>query len=348
MRVAERGVGVAGPVRRGSSLSRAAWLAVALAVLAALVVASTWVGARETTPLEVLRALWSDDGSYTTSVIRDLRLPRTLTGLLVGAALGAAGTLTQALTRNPLADPGLLGVNAGASAAVVIAIGVFGVSGYGGYVWFAFAGAAVTAVVVFALGASGRGGLTPVRLVLAGAAIGAALSGVIAAITVLDSATFDYLRFWMVGSLAGRRPELVAELAPFVLVGLVLAVALTRSLNGIALGDDTARALGVHLGRTRVLGLLTVTLLCGAATAAAGPIGFVGLVVPLVARQLTGPDLRWSLPYAMVLAPCLLLAADIAGRLVLPQGELEVGAMTAIIGAPIFVAMVRGRREMAL
>ena len=333
------------PVPRTGRLARAGGLALATALLGCLVVLSTWLGARETSPAEVLRALWSDDGSYTTSLVRDLRLPRTLTGLLVGAALGAAGALMQALTRNPLADPGLLGVNAGASAAVVLAVGVFGVGSFGGYVWCAFGGALLAAVAVYALGASGRGRGSPVRLVLAGAAVSACLSGLIAGVTVLDAATFDYLRFWTVGSLAGRRPELVADLLPFVLVGLVLALALTRPLNGLVLGEDSARALGVNLARTRLLGVVAITLLCGAATAAAGPIGFVGLVVPLAARQLTGPDLRWSLPYAMVLAACLLLAADTAGRLVLPDGELEVGAMTAVIGAPVFVAMVRRRPE---
>ncbi|KAB8162846.1 iron chelate uptake ABC transporter family permease subunit [Streptomyces sp. 3MP-14] len=343
--VAERAAGA--PVPRRSPLARAGGLALAGVVLGCLVVLSTWLGARATGPGEVLRALWSDDGSYTAALVRELRLPRTLTGLLVGAALGAAGALMQALTRNPLADPGLLGVNAGASAAVVLAVGVLGVTDFGGFVWFAFGGALLATCAVYALGASGRGRGSPVRLVLAGAAVSACLSGLIAGVTVLDAATFDYLRFWTVGSLAGRRPELVADLVPFVLVGLVLALALTRPLNGIALGEDTARALGVNLARTRLLGVLAITLLCGSATAAAGPIGFVGLVVPLVARRLTGPDLRWSLPYAMVLAACLLLAADTAGRLVLPEGELEVGAMTAVLGAPVFVAMVRRQRGAA-
>ncbi|MER0245824.1 iron chelate uptake ABC transporter family permease subunit [Streptomyces sp. HSW2009] len=332
----------------GRTALRGGGLLVLTGLLLALVVLSTWVGAKDTSLPEVWRALWSDDGSYTTEVIRELRLPRTLVGLMAGAGLGAAGAIMQSLTRNPLADPGLLGVNAGASAAVVFGLGVVGVSGYPTLVWFSFAGAAVTTVVVYVLGASGRGGASPVRLALAGAAISASLSGLIAGLTVFDAATYDYLRFWMVGSLAGRSSDLVPQMLPFVLVGLVIAVLLARPLNALALGDDLGRALGAKIARTRLLGVVAVTLLTGTATAAAGPIGFVGLVIPLVARWCTGPDLRWVLPYSMLLAPCLLLTADIVGRVVLPQGELEVGAVTAVIGAPVFIAMVRRRKEVSL
>ncbi|MFD9941296.1 FecCD family ABC transporter permease [Nonomuraea sp. NPDC059023] len=321
----------------------------ALAVLVLfLVVLSTWIGAKDTTLAQVWTAIWNGDGSYTTDVIRQLRLPRTLAGLMTGAALGVAGAVMQAITRNPLADPGLLGVNAGASAAVVFGIGVVGLASFGSLVWFSFAGAAITTVIVYMLGASGRAGPTPVRLALAGAAVSACLSGVIAGLTVFDSATYDYLRFWMVGSLAGREPELVVQLVPFVAAGLVVALFLARPLNSLALGEELGRALGTRIVRTRAFAVVTVTLLCGTATAAAGPIGFVGLVVPLVARRLTGPDLRWVLPYSMLLAPVLLLASDIIGRVVLPDDELEVGAVTAIIGAPVFIAMVYRRREASL
>ncbi|WP_263172765.1 FecCD family ABC transporter permease [Streptomyces sp. SCSIO ZS0520] len=329
-------------------LLRGGGLVVVGGVLLVLVVLSVGVGVKGVSWGEVWRALWGDDGSYAAGVVRELRVPRTMVGLLAGAALGVAGALMQTLTRNPLADPGLLGVNAGASAAVVFAIGFLGVGSFLSLVWFSFAGAALASVVVYVLGASGRGGPTPVRLALAGAAVSASLGGLIAGLTVFDAATYDYLRFWMVGSLAGRRPELVGELAPFVGVGLVLALLLARSLNSLALGEELGRGLGVHVGRTRLGTVVAVTLLCGAATAAAGPIGFVGLVIPLVARWLAGPDLRWSLPYCMLLAPVLLLGADIVGRLVLPEGELEVGAVTALIGAPVFIAMVRRRKEVSL
>jgi iron complex transport system permease protein len=187
-----------------------------------------------------------------------------------------------------------------------------------------------------------------VRLALAGAAVSASLGGVIAGLTVFDSATYDYMRFWMVGSLAGREPELVTDLVPFVLVGLFVALLLARPLNSLALGEELGAALGTNIARTRIAAVAAVTLLCGAATAAAGPIGFVGLVVPLAARWLTGPDLRWVLPYSLLLAPALLLVSDVVGRVVLPGDELEVGAVTAVIGAPVFIAMVRRRKEMSL
>ncbi|MET8941243.1 MULTISPECIES: FecCD family ABC transporter permease [Streptomyces] len=333
------------PVR---SALRGGGLLVLAGLLLLLVVLSTWIGTKDTTLGQVWTALWNDDGAYATDVIRQLRLPRTLVGLMAGAALGVAGAVMQAVTRNPLADPGLLGVNAGASAAVVFGIGIVGLAGFGSLVWFSFVGAALTTVIVYVLGASGRAGPTPVRLALAGAAVSASLSGVIAGLTVFDSATYDYLRFWMVGSLAGREPELVVQLLPFVAVGLVIALLLARPLNSLALGEELGRALGARIARTRIAAVIAVTLLCGAATAAAGPIGFVGLVVPLVARWLTGPDLRWVLPYSMLLAPILLLVSDIVGRVALPGDELEVGAVTAVIGAPVFIAMVCRRKEASL
>ncbi len=332
----------------GHAALRGGGLLVLGGLLLLLTVVSTWVGTRDTSLAEVWRALWSDDGSYATEVIRELRLPRTMVGLMAGAGLGAAGAIMQLLTRNPLADPGLLGMNAGASAAVVFGLGVVGVSGYPTLVWFSFIGAALTTVVVYVLGASGRGGASPVRLALAGAAISASLGGLIAGLTVFDAATYDYLRFWMVGSLAGQSSDLVPQMLPFVVVGLVVALLLARPLNALALGDDLGRALGARIARTRLLGVVAVTLLTGTATAAAGPIGFVGLVIPLVARWFTGPDLRWVLLYSMLLAPCLLLGADIVGRVVLPRGELEVGAVTAVIGALVFIALVRRRKEVSL
>ncbi|MCK1798062.1 iron chelate uptake ABC transporter family permease subunit [Streptomyces sp. XM4193] len=340
-------VAVGRPTRSRLAL-RGGGLLVLGALLVLLVVLSTWIGTRDTSFGQVWSAIWSDDGSYATGVVRELRLPRTLVGLMVGAALGTAGAVMQAVTRNPLADPGLLGVNAGASAAVVFGIGVLGMAGFASLVWFSFVGAALTTVIVYVLGASGRAGPTPVRLALAGAAVSASLGGVIAGLTVFDSATYDYMRFWMIGSLAGREPALVMDLLPFVVVGLVIALLLARPLNALGLGEELGEALGAHIARTRIASVVAVTLLCGAATAAAGPIGFVGLVVPLVARWLTGPDLRWVLPYSMLLAPVLLLASDIVGRVVLPGDELEVGAVTALIGAPVFIAMVRRRKEISL
>jgi iron complex transport system permease protein len=248
----------------------------------------------------------------------------------------------QALTRNPLADPGLLGVNAGAAAAVVSAISFLGVNSTTGYVWWALAGAAATSVPVYAVG--GRGSATPVRLALAGTAVTALLQGWTSAVELTDNAALDRMRFWQVGSLAAADMATVRDVAPFIAAGALLALATARPLNAVALGDDTARGLGARLTRTRVLVMAAVTLLCGAATAACGPIVFVGLMVPHMVRGLTGPDMRWILPYAAVLSPALLLGSDVIGRLVTRPAELQVGIVTALLGGPVFIALVRRRR----
>ena len=275
--------------------------------------------------------------------MHQLRLPRTVLGLLVGVALGLSGAVMQALTRNPLAEPGLLGINLGASTGVVVAIAVTGVSSVTGYVWFAFAGAAATAVAVFVLGSAGRTP-SPDRQVLAGIAISAVLGAIVSGILVADRQAFDRFRFWDVGSLSDRDGGTALRIAPFIVVGAVLALALGRSLNALALGDDTGRALGAHVRRTQAGGMLAVTLLCGAATAAVGPIWFVGLAVPHMARIVAGPDNRWVLAYSVLLAPVLLLGADVLGRVVVAPSELSVGIITAFLGAPVFLALVRRRR----
>ncbi|MFF2653423.1 FecCD family ABC transporter permease [Streptomyces sp. NPDC058045] len=324
---------------------RAVGLVVAAAVLVLVAVASLAVGAKPLAPGDVWHGLFADSGSYADAVVR-ARLSRTLLGLLAGAALGLAGAVLQALTRNPLADPGLLGINAGASAAVVTAMTYFGVTSLTGYVWFAFLGAAAVGVLVYAVG--GTRGATPVRLALAGTALTAALNGYLQAVMITDGAALGKMRFWTVGSLASANPQTVRQVLPFLVVGTVIALALARPLNAVALGDDTARALGASLGRTRALSMLAATLLCGAATAACGPIAFVGLMVPHLVRFFTGPDLRWILPYATVLSPVLLLGADVLGRLVARPAELQVGIVTAVIGGPLFIYLVRRRRTAQL
>jgi iron complex transport system permease protein len=321
---------------------RAAGLAASLGVLLVVLAASVAIGAKQIPLGEVWHGLFHYSGSDTDVVVRDVRVPRTVLGLLVGIALGLAGAVIQALTRNPLADPGLLGLNAGASAAVVSAISFLGVTSLTGYVWFAFLGTAVASVLVYALG--GSRGATPVRLALAGTAVYAALYGYVNAVELLDTAALDKMRFWTVGSLASANMTVVKQVAPFIVVGVVLALALGRALNAVALGDDTARALGAHLTRTRVLAMAAVTLLCGAATAACGPIAFVGLMVPHLVRALTGPDMRWILPYAAVLSPVLLLGADVIGRVVSRPSELQAGVVTTLIGGPVFIYLVRRRR----
>jgi iron complex transport system permease protein len=331
------------PPRRTSS--RALGLVACAAVVAVLCFVSLAVGARVTP----LHAVWDavfayDPGNTDHLVIRELRLPRTILGVLVGATLGLAGAVMQGVTRNPLADPGILGVNAGAALLVVLGISAFGVTSILGYVWFAFAGAAVASVIVYSVASLGREGATPVKLALAGAALSAAFGAVTTAVLLLDQATFDQFRFWAVGALAGRDATVVAQIAPFLLVGCLLALCLGRVLNTLSLGEDVARGLGADVLVSRGVSAAAVVLLCGAATAACGPIGFVGLTIPHVARMIVGPDYRWVLPYAMVLAPILLLAADVLGRVVARPGELQVAIVTAFLGAPVFIALVRRKK----
>lgn len=322
-------------------------LLLALVVLAAL--ASIAVGTRTIGLGEVWRSLF--DAGLTTEeavIVRQLRVPRTVLGLMVGAALGMAGALMQGHTRNPLGDPGLLGVTAGASLAVVVAIAGFGIASPSGYVWFAFAGSLAGAVLVYAIGSAGRGGATPVTLALAGAALSALLYAMVRTVLVADQQTLDSFRFWVVGALAGRGADVAGQVAPFIALGVLLALANSPALNLLGLGDDVARGLGQRIWLARLVGLLAITLLCGAATAACGPIAFVGLVVPHAVRAFTGPDHRWLVPCSALAGAALLLVADVVGRVVARPGELQVGIVLALIGAPFFIALVRRRRTLAL
>ncbi|WP_130387994.1 iron chelate uptake ABC transporter family permease subunit [Kribbella sp. VKM Ac-2569] len=316
---------------------------VVLLVLVSLL--SIAIGSKQIPLSTVIDALRHYNESDTDHVIvRSLRVPRTLIGLMVGAALGLSGALMQGVTRNPLADPGILGVNGGAALFVVGGIYWFGLSSLTSYVWLAFLGAAAASVAVYLLGSMGREGATPVKLALAGAALTAMLGSLTTALLIGDVDTFDQFRFWSVGSFAGRGPDIAKQVAPFILVGMVLAMFCGRVLNALSLGDDVAKSLGQRVGLARVFVAVVVVLLCGAATAAAGPIGFIGLTIPHVARLVTGPDYRWILPYSMLLAPILLLGSDVIGRVVALPGELQVGIVTAVLGAPFFIVLVRRRK----
>jgi iron complex transport system permease protein len=328
----------------GSGWTRAAGLTVAVVVLAVVVACSVAFGAKSISFGTVWQALVDFDGSNEHQIVRSLRVPRTLLGLGVGAALGLAGAVMQGVTRNPLADPGILGVDAGAALAVAVAIYSFGISSLDAYIWFAFAGAAVASALVYLLGSLGREGATPVKLALAGAALSYLLRGLTQGILLFDVQTLDQFRFWIVGSLAGRDSEIAAQAAPFLVAGAVLALLSARALNTLSLGDDVARSLGQRVHVARGVSAVAIVVLCGAATAAAGPIAFVGLTVPHVARAICGPDYRWILPWSLVLAPTLLLGADVIGRLIARPGELQVGIVTAFLGAPFFVALVRRRK----
>jgi iron complex transport system permease protein len=315
-------------------------------LLAGAALLSLAVGARPIDPGTIVHALLAPDLSDPVhAVVWDGRVPRTLCGIVVGAGIAAAGALIQALTRNPLADPGILGVNAGASFAVVLAVGVVGVTTFTGQVWFALIGAFAATVAVALIG-RGRGA-DPIRLVLAGVAFSAVLEGIGQGLALIDPQSFDVLRSRGVGSLDIGRLEPVGIAASFVGLGLVLAVAAVRGLNAIAMGAEVASALGARVGLTRALTVLAVTVLAGAASAVAGVIVFLGLMIPHLARRLCGPDNRWVLAFSVLLGPVLLLLADVLGRLLLP-GELPAGIVVAFLGAPVLVALARRRKAIVL
>jgi iron complex transport system permease protein len=333
------------------ALSRSAVVFGLLGLLVVVVVASLMWGARDVAAAEVWRALVDPvAGNNDHAVVRDERLPRTIIGLIGGAALGASGALMQGVTRNSIADPGLLGLNSGASLGVITAIAGFGVSTVQGYLWFAFLGAAVAAVVVYGAASLGWEGVTPVKLALVGAAFSATATSLITIVLLSDANTLDDFRFWQVGSLANRTTTFFTTVVPFVLpfvaVGLLLALASGRVLNALSLGDDVARSLGQDVARGRLLVVVAVVLLCGSAVSLVGPIAFVGLVVPHVARLLVGPDYRWIVGLSVLLGPVVLLVADVVGRLLVP-GELEAGLVVAVIGAPVLLLIVRQSKAVA-
>jgi iron complex transport system permease protein len=328
------------PARTGSSRGTAVAV-LTLITLAAVLVASIGLGARDISPVDVVGALLDPGGDgFDDRVLWTERIPRTFLGLTVGAALGGSGMIMQALTMNPLADPGILGVEQGAAMFVVLGIVLFGLSGITAYFWLALIGAAVTSAVVYLIGVRTGAGDTAVGLVLAGVAVAAVMSSLITLLVIRDQAVYFHLRFWSVGQLTGRG-SVLDEIAPFAAVGLLLALPLGRTLNMLGLGDETARALGVRVERARLASAAVAVLLCATATAAVGPVAFVGLVAAHCARMLVGADHRWSLPLSMGLGAVLLLAADTAGRLVLDHGEVQVAVMTAAIGTPFFIWLAR-------
>jgi iron complex transport system permease protein len=323
-----------------------------LALCAALLLVVSTLSLAIGTQSVDLSTVWHAVTDYTDTgdqwIVHDLRIPRTLLGIVVGIALGLSGALIQGITRNPLADSQILGIEAVAGLFVVIAIAFLGLHTTLSYIWFAFLGAFVAMLLVYFIGATGRTLMTPVRMLLAGVAVGAVADGISFAIRLHYPRAFDSMRFWDAGALDGRSLEVFWVVAPFIAVGAGLCLYVSRGLNAIALGDDLAVAMGGNVARTRILGLIAVTVLAGAATAAAGPIGFVGLMVPHVVRWITGPDWRWICAYSLFAAPALLLAADIVGRVVVPPGELPAGIVTAFIGAPVLIWLVRRSKASGL
>lgn len=322
--------------RRGRLL-----LAAAVALLAVTILASLMIGARGVAPAVVLEAfLHPDPDSADHIVILTQRVPRTVIGVLAGAALALAGTLMQGLTRNPLADPGLLGINAGASVAVLGAITIWGITAPSGFVWFAFAGAAVAAVIVAVIGTRGPDGSSPAKLALTGAAVTAGLTAVTTLMLTTSITAFDVFRYWQVGGLTVRGLDTVAVVAVPILVGAIIAFTSARGLDLLALGDDTATGLGHSVARTRALGIVATVLLCGGATSIAGPIVFVGLLVPHALRALVGGDYRWLLAIGAPAGAIVLLTADILGRVIALPGEVQAGLVVAFVGAPVLISLV--------
>ncbi|MFJ3979809.1 FecCD family ABC transporter permease [Streptomyces sp. NPDC090021] len=327
-------------------------LALVLILLTAMVV-SLGVGARGLTPSEVWYGLTAGPGAdhrltEIRLIVQTVRIPRTVLATVAGVALGVGGALIQGYTRNPIADTGLLGVNAGASFAVVSVIAVFGFANPFQYVWFAFAGAAVAGVVVFGLASIGRGAGNPLTLALAGQGVTVFLAAMTTAVALSDKASLNALRFWNAGSVAGVGFGVIWPVTAFVAAGLVLALTTLPAVNLLNLGDDVARGLGVNIALNRTIGIVAITLLAGAATAACGSIAFLGLMVAHVARYLTGPDYRWLVPYAGLLGAVVLLLCDIAGRLLVRPGELDAGVVVALLGAPFFAVLVwRGKFKSA-
>ncbi|MGW7515164.1 FecCD family ABC transporter permease [Streptomyces sp. NPDC054796] len=340
------GGGRSGAARRAAAVRRAGFLLGACGALVCAVLLSLAVGARPIAPAVVWDVLLHGGDGDAAEVVRTLRVPRTVVGVLVGAALGLAGTVMQGLTRNPIAEPGILGVSQGASAGVVCAIAFAGVHTLAGYVWFAFLGAAVAGVAVYAIAArtaarGGVGGAGPVTLALAGAAVNALLVSVISAILTTRAAALDEFRFWQVGSLTGRDAQIAGQVWPFLLAGVLLVLVAARGLDALALGEDVAKGLGQNVATVRVVGGLGATVLTGVGVAAAGPIAFVGLAVPHVARAVVGGGHRWLLPMAAVLGATVLVVSDVVGRVVLRPGEVPAGVLTALLGAPFLIALLR-------
>ncbi|MDQ0642015.1 FecCD family ABC transporter permease [Microbacterium murale] len=339
--------GAAPPSRTGRG--RASWgvLLLLLALTLALVL-SLAVGANTLSPQTVLETLRGEGTAETDYIVFDLRIPRTVAGLAAGAALGVAGALIQAFTRNPLADPGILGVNAGAALAIAIGVAFLGLRDVSAFVWLAFLGAFVVTVAVYFIGSSGRGAADPIRLTLAGVALGAVFAGITTGLTLSNPEAFESMRSWNAGSLLGRGLDVILPVLPFIGIGLAVAFVLTPGLNALALGDDVARAQGANVAGIRVGVIVAVTLLAGAATALAGPISFVGLMVPHIVRWLFGVDQRVIVPLSAVLAPVMVVLADVLGRVIIAPAEIPVGIVTAFVGAPVLILLARRRKASAL
>lgn len=319
-----------------------------IAILVISVAMSLSLGSRSVTLAEIIGGIMKNADFSMGELVVHERIPRTIFGPIAGCALAVSGTLMQAITRNPLADPGILGVNTGASLAIVVGIAFFGIAALPQYMAFALFGAAITAVFVYATGSLGRGGATPIKLALAGTATGAALSSLVSLILLPRSSSMDSFRFWQSGGIGGATYEGMLTIAPLIVLGMCVGIFSLRSLNALALGDDVAASLGVRTTRTRLLGAVAGVVLCAATTALAGPIGFIGLVAPHIVRLAVGSDLRYVLPLSALVGASILLLADTIGRVAGSPGEIEAGLVSAFVGAPILVLIAVRSKVRAL
>lgn len=310
-------------------------------ILGLSLIASISWGAANIPFKDIYQSFLAFDGSTNHLIIRTVRLPRSLIAMLVGAALAVAGAIMQGLTRNPLASPDILGVNAGAAFAVVVGTFLLGSVPLNVYIWFAFAGAAITAITVYFLGSLGRGGITPFNLTIAGAALTAFIFSLTSGILIVSQRTLEEIRFWLAGSVAGRDINLMVQVLPYICIGLILGLALSKQITILSLGEDTAKSLGQSTAVIKILAAISIILLAGSSVAIAGPIAFVGLIVPHLVRFLVGIDYRWILPYCAILGAIVVLIADTCGRLIIQPSELPVGLMMPLIGAPFFIYLIR-------
>ncbi|MEU7980974.1 iron ABC transporter permease [Micromonospora sp. NPDC049081] len=328
---------------RRPARTRLTWLLVVLAALTLALIASVAFGSRIVGWADITAALGGTQDTLDQAAVVK-RLPRTVLAALVGAALALSGAVMQGVTRNPLADPGILGVNMGAMLAIAVAMTTVGLYTATMYIWVAIAGAAVSALFVYAVGSLGRGGATPLKIALAGAATSAALASLVVAVVLPRGDIAENFQSWQVGGVGGASWDSIGQVLPFLAAGLAVCLLCARALNSLALGDDLAAGLGERVALVRGIAAAGAVVLCGAATAVAGPIAFVGLIVPHLCRLLVGLDHRWLLPFATLVGAVLLTVADVAGRVVNRPDEIEAGIITALIGAPFFIYIVRRQK----
>lgn len=320
---------------------RIAGLVIGLLFLCIIFFFSIVLGYTDTSLKTALQAFQQFNGSNEHIIIKEVRLPRALIGLAVGSSLAITGALLQALTKNPLASPDILGINSGASFFVILGLMFFSINSLQAFAWLAFLGAAIAAVIVYFLGSMGREGLTPIKLTLAGAAMAALFSSIAQGFLVMNESALEEVLFWMAGSVQGRSLKILSSVLPYIITGTLIAFLISSKINVLTMGEDVAKGLGQRTGVVKLLIGTSVILLSGASVAVAGPIGFIGIVVPHIVKWMVGNDYRWIIPYCAITGGILLLAADIGARYIIMPQEVPVGIMTAIIGTPFFIYIAR-------